>query len=216
LADKADGTQLTEILTDGRASLEEQIRERLQGRVAALRMGIEILPQGVCLQEIHPPLAVVEAFRDVSSAFKEMARLKNEGEAFSRDRVIKAAGDAAYRELSAGAVAMDDGLWQRLRPELAGEAVAELNVARAFAAGKEQAAAGGAESFALVEAAHAAAPRLTEWRLWAEAWGESLPGKTKLILDASSGGRRHLLLGVPPALSEQLLPLLKPNPPDPP
>jgi hypothetical protein len=41
-------------------------------------LGIEVLPDGVCLQEIHPPLAVVSAFRDVSSAFKEKERMKNE------------------------------------------------------------------------------------------------------------------------------------------
>ncbi len=130
LADKADGRQLAEVLTDGRAALEQQIRDRLQQRVGALGLGIEVLPEGVCLQEIHPPLAVVDAFRDVSSAFKEMARLKNEAEAFYRDRVIKAAGEAAYQELSATAAVVDDDMWQRLRPELAGEAAAELNAAR--------------------------------------------------------------------------------------
>lgn len=212
LADKADGRPLAEVLTDGRAPLEQRIRDRLQQRVSALDLGIEVLPEGVCVQEIHPPLAVVDAFRDVSNAFKEMARLKNEGEAFYRDRVIKTAGDAGYQELSGTAAVIDDDMWQRLRPELAGEAAAELNTAQAFAAGKEQTAAGGAESFALVEAAHAAAPQLTEWRLFLEALGAALPGKDKLILDAPGGGRRHLLLGVPPGLSEQLLPLLKPTP----
>ena len=127
---------LAEVLTDGRASLEQQLRDRLQQRVDALGLGIEVLPQGVCLQEIHPPLAVVDAFRDVSSAFKEMARLKNEAEGFYRDRLIKAAGDEAYRELSAAGAEVNDELWQRLQPELAGEAAAELNVAQAFADGQ--------------------------------------------------------------------------------
>ena len=40
----------------------------------------------------------------------------------------------------------------------------------------------------------------------------ALPGKTKLILDAPGGGRRHLLLGVPPGLSQPLLPPLQPSP----
>ena len=177
LVDKADGRQSAEVLTDGRAMLEQQIRDRLQQRVGVLGLGIEVLPEGVCLQEIHPPLPVVDAFRDVSSAFKEMARLKNEAEAYYRDRVIKAAGEVAYQELSATSAVVDDDLWQRLRPELSGEAAAELNVAQAFAVGKEQTAAGGAESFALVEAAHAAAPQLTEWRLFLETLGRRCPAR---------------------------------------
>ena len=127
-------------------------------------------------------------------------------------RLIKTAGDEAYRELSSAGSAVTDELWLRLQPELAGEAAAELNAAQAFAIGRQETATGGAESFAMVEAAHASAPRLTEWRLFVETLAAALPGRTKLILDGPASGRRHLLLGMPPGLSDQLLPLLKPNP----
>lgn len=214
LVDKAEGTAVAEVLTQGREPLEQQLRDRLQLRVEALGLGVEILPQGVCLQDIHPPLAVVDAFRDVSSAFKEMAQLKNEAEAYYRDRLIKTAGEAAYRELSASGVTVTDELWLRLQPELAGEAAAELSAAQAFAVGKRETAAGGAESYALVEAAHASSPALTEWQLFVETLAAILPGRSKLILDGAANGRRHLLLGMPPGLNEQLLPLLKPSPPE--
>jgi regulator of protease activity HflC (stomatin/prohibitin superfamily) len=211
LMDNADGKQLAEILTDGRAQLETQIRERLQHRIDELQLGVHLLPEGVCLQEIHPPLAVVSAFRDVSSAFKEKERLKNEAEAYYRDRVIKAAGEAVYGELSISGTQVDDQLWERLSMQLAGEVSSEINAARGFADAQQYLATGGAESFALTEAAHAADPRITEWRMYMEALTETLPGKKKLILDCQGKGRRHLLLGLRQNLADQLSPLLEPE-----
>ena len=175
------------------------------------QLGIQLLPEGVCLQEIHPPLAVVSAFRDVSSASKEKERLKNEAEAYYRDRVIKAAGEAVYRELSVPGTKVDDQLWERLSTQLAGEASSEINAARAFADAQQHLATGDAESFALTEAAHAADPQITEWRMYMEALIETLPGKKKLILDSKGKGRRHLLLGLRQNLADQLSPLLGPE-----
>jgi Cu+-exporting ATPase len=216
LTDTADGGLLAEILTSGRGELERQIRERLDRRVSSMGLGIELLPDGVCLQEIHPPLAVVGAFRDVSSAFKEKERMRNEGQAYYRDKVIQAAGEAAWRELSEAETSaeLSDELWHELRTGLAGEAAAEINAAHAFADGKRATASGDAESFVLVENAHSAAPRLTEWRMFLETLAEAMPGKKKLILDARSGGRRHLLLGLPRGQASDLMPLLEPNSPE--
>ena len=212
LRDAADGDQLAEILTSGRGDLEQRIRDVLQERVESLGLGIEVLPDGVCLQEIHPPLAVVSAFRDVSSAFKEKERMKNEAEAYYRDKVIQAAGEEAWRELSAAGSEVDDDLWRRLREVLSGEASTEINAAAAFAAEKEELATGDAKSFALVENAHSAAPRLTEWRMFLETLAEAMPGKKKIILDARTGGRRHLMIGLPESLPPGLLPLTESNP----
>ncbi len=212
LTDSTDGDQLAEILTSGRGDLEQTIRDLLQERVESLGLGIEILPHGVCLQEIHPPLAVVSAFRDVSSAFKEKERMKNEAEAYYRDKVIQAAGEEAWTELSTAGSEVDDDLWIKLREVLSGEASAEINAASAFAAEKEELATGDAASFALIENAHAAAPRLTEWRMFLDTLGEAMPGKKKIILDARSGGRRHLMIGLPESLPSGLLPLTESNP----
>jgi len=216
LTDAADGDQLAEILTSGRSELERQIRGRLDRRVSSLGLGIKLLPDGVCLQEIHPPLAVVRAFRDVSSAFKEKERMKNEAQAYYRDKLIQAAGEAAWRELSEAEAGseLNDELWSELRTRLAGEAAAEINAAHAFADEQQAAASGDAESFVLVENAHSAAPRLTEWRMFLETLAEAMPGKRKLILDARTGGRRHLLLGLPDAQASELMPLLEPNSPE--
>jgi len=212
LTDATDGNQSAEILTSGRGDLEQRIRDVLQERVDSLELGIEVLPHGICLQEIHPPLAVVSAFRDVSSAFKEKERMKNEAEAYYRDKVIKAAGETAWAELSAAGSEVDEALWTKLRAVLSGEASAEINAASASAIEQEELATGGAQSFALIKNAHAAAPRLTEWRMFIEALSEAMPGKKKIILDARSGGRRHLMIGLPEFLPSGLLPLTESNP----
>jgi Cu+-exporting ATPase len=208
LADHAESARErdAEILTRGRGTLEQQIRADLQAQADALGLGLQVLPQGVCLEDVHPPLVVVPAFRDVASAFKEKERLRNEAEAYQRDKVIKAAGEPAWRMLATTTNGLDDARWAQLKPQLAGEAAAELNAARAFAAAREDQARGDAASFAARAAARATAPELTDWRLYTDAVSESLPGRKKLILDVRSTGRRHLLLGIPAQLAPLTVP----------
>ena len=200
-----------ELLTRGRTRLESQVQSRLQSQADLLQLGVEILPRGVCLQDVHPPLAVVAAFRDVSSAYKEMERMRNEGDAYRRDKLIQTAGEAAWRELSKDGCELNDEMWNKLQSSLAGEAVSELNGARAFAADREQTAAGDAAGFSLQQAAHAAAPRITEWRLFMDTWGESLAGKRKLVLDRDAAGRRHMLLGLPKEVPAPIGPFIAPT-----
>jgi membrane protease subunit HflK len=200
----------TELLANGRGLAERQIRERLQARVDELQLGLEILPEGVCLQDLHPPRSVVSAFRDVSSAFKEKEQMKNEAEAYYRDKLIQAAGEPAWRELSALQSDLDDeawaALWQRLQPQLSGEAAAALNQAIAAAADRTLRAEGDATSFQRKAAARDTDPHLTEYRLYLEAVEAALPGKRKLILDQRQAGRRHLLLNFPSGLPEPYAP----------
>lgn len=196
LADeRAAGSAQSEILTTGRGGLERIIGERLRARAEALQLGVEILEHGVCLADVHPPLEVVDAFHDVSSAFKQRERMKNEADAFRRDRVIKAGGRAAWRELAAEGAELTDERWQRLRPKLEGEAAAELFSAEAFAVAAQERANGEAAGFSALQAAHASAPELSEWRMVSDALSAALPGKNKLILDARARGRRHLFFG---------------------
>src|SRR5207249_2618109 len=105
----ADGNSAAaEILTTGRGPLEQEIRDRLQTQADALGLGVEVLPGGVCLQDVHPPLAVVGAFRDVSSAFKERERMKNEADAYHRQMVIRAGGLAVWNKLFAAPTDLSD------------------------------------------------------------------------------------------------------------
>ncbi|HVX12815.1 MAG TPA: cation-translocating P-type ATPase family protein [Pirellulales bacterium] len=187
-----------EILTTGRGHLEREIRQTLQAELDRLHVGVELLDDGVCLIDVHPPLAVVDAFRDVSSAFKERERRKNEADAYLRDRVIKAGGVAAWREVAAGSGEWTDERWSQLRPGLAGEAASELALAAASAEERQELAAGEAAGFLLVQAGHATNPELTEWRMLYDTLSAALAGKRKLILDNHTGSRRHLFLGRPP------------------
>jgi regulator of protease activity HflC (stomatin/prohibitin superfamily) len=169
----------------------------LQARADALGLGVEILAHGVCLEDVHPPLPVVSAFRDVSTAFKEKERMKNEADAYQRQMVIGAGGLEAWRAWSSEETELTDEAWTRLRPQLEGEAAAEIAAAEAFADDQQQQAAGNAASFLLTEAAHSALPQLTEWRMFLDTLSAALPKKNKLILDAKSSGRRHLFFGLP-------------------
>jgi Cu+-exporting ATPase len=215
LRDVAGDAQAKEILASGRGALEREVRDRLQARVDDLRLGIEILPDGVCLQDLHPPRNVVAAFRDVSSAFKEKERMRNEATAYYREKLIQAAGEAAWRALSECVADLDDAewaqLWQQLQPQLAGEAIEEINGAQAFAEEKTQLADGEAISFQRKQIAHAAEPKLTELRLFLKALEEAMPGKPKLILDRRHGGRRHLLMGLPRDTPGASLPVYDPG-----
>jgi Cu+-exporting ATPase len=212
-ASGAEGRQETdELLSRGRGLLELRIRDQLQMRVEQLELGVEILPSGVCLEDLHPPRAVVGAFRDVSSAFKEKQRMRNEAEAYYREQLIRAAGENAWQKLAAdGHRQLDDegwlALWNSMQPQLAGDAAVEINSAHAAVARQRGRAEGEAEGFLTKLAARATHPQLTEFRLFLETLKASLPGKRKLVLDQRHGGRRHLLLGVRPEQAEQLLPL---------
>ena len=186
-----------ELLSLGRIGLESKIAERLQQRVFALGLGVEILPRGVCVRDVHPPQQVVAAFRDVSTAFKERERMKNEGESYRRDKLIQAGGETIWRELSAESAGLSSDQWKKMRPELAGEAFVEITAAESFAQERRAAAAGDASAFAMEQIAQAAAPQLAQWRLFMDTVSTALADKPKILLDRTADGRRHLFLGFP-------------------
>jgi Cu+-exporting ATPase len=204
-------TESVELLTGGRGPLEDLVRRRLQEEANRLGLGVEILPQGVCLQDVHPPRDVVAAFREVSSAFKDKERMQNEADAYHRELLINAAGEAAWRALAAADAEVDAQIWAAVRTDLAGEAAAEMNAAQAFAVEQQAAAEGDATQFLARQAAQSTEPRLTQWRLFQDMIAASLPGKRKLILGPQGAGRRHLFLGFPKETPPQLLPLIDPN-----
>jgi membrane protease subunit HflK len=206
----ADGEAANELLTRGRGPLEELLRTEIQQRADALRLGVEVAPGGVCLQDVHPPQEVVGAFRDVSTAFKEMERMRNEADAYHREVLIHAAGEAAWQALAASHAEVDPTTWAAVRRELAGEASAEIHSAQAFAVERQALSEGDAARFLARQAAQSEAPGLTRWRLYLDAVGQTLPGKQKLILDPQGSGRRHLLLGLPES-PPPAIPLLQPG-----
>jgi Cu+-exporting ATPase len=193
-----------DILTTGRGAIEARTQATLQARADVIGLGVEFLAGGVCFQDVHPPLAVVPAFRDVSSAFKEKERMGNEANGYYRETVIKAGGRKAWQDLEASGSEVTDATWNALQEHLEGDAAREVLAAQAEAIDRQEAASGEAARFLLTEAAQTGSPQLTRWRLLLDTLCQALPGKRKLMIDSPPGVRRHLLLGAP---SGGLLPL---------
>ena len=156
-------TPLDDLLTTGRQAAEEKARQELQRRAERYGLGVRILR--VKLQDVHPSLEVVDAFREVAGAYEEKNRLINEAEGYRNEQVALARGNAQ----------------------------AQLQNAGSYTLGRVNRAAGDASRFTQQEQAFRAAPGPNELRLYLETMEQVLPGRKKLILDPSKG-RRHLLL----------------------
>ena len=212
--DATDPHRQREILTVARGPLEATIARTVQQRAEQLGLGVEVLDQGFCLREVHPPVRVIDAFRDVSNAFKQKEQMRNQAQAYYRDRIIKAAGERAWKVISRYADQIEPSAWEQLRDVAAGEVAAEVHQAAAYAATRREMAVGEAEAFQARESVHSLSPELTEWRLRVDAIGDALIGKRKLVLDEKAAGRRHLLWGLTPGLPPGQLPLFGEPRPD--
>ncbi|MGH9721357.1 MAG: FtsH protease activity modulator HflK, partial [Bryobacteraceae bacterium] len=159
----ATTTPLDDVLTIGRKKIEDRARSELQKRLDRYGAGIEVLR--VKLQDVHPSLEVVDAFRDVSGAYEEKNRLINEAEGYRNEQIALARGNA----------------------------LARLKGAAAYTLGRKNRADGDATRFIRSEQAYRGAPGPTETRLYLETMEEVLPGKKKMIVDPGKA-RRHLML----------------------
>jgi hypothetical protein len=141
----------------------------------------------VRLLDVHPPVQVVPAFREVASAMEEKRSEANRAEGYANEELPKARGRASALRLG-------------------GEA---------YATGRKNRAAGDAARFRQLERAHRRAANVVELRLWLEAVEKALADRQKLILTGRSGARRQMWLldsrgvtlqpgapGVPPIASQ--------------
>jgi HflK protein len=170
-------SSLDDVLTEGRRQLEQRAQNELQRRLDRYGAGVQVLE--VKLEDAHPALEVVDAFREVSDAFEEKNRLINEAEGYRNEQVALAQGNAK----------------------------AALENARAYSLGRKTRAEGDASRFLSAEAAFESAPEATQSRLYLETMEEVLPGKRKLILDTKAGRRQLMLLRDGIALPNGLRPL---------
>jgi modulator of FtsH protease HflK len=174
-------TPLDNILTTGRNAMEAEALANMQRRADKYGAGIRVLE--VKLQDVHPSLEVVDAFREVSGAYEEKNRLINEAEGYRNEQVALARGNAK----------------------------AKLQNANAYSLGRVNRAEGDAGHFTMWEQQFRAQPGVNETRLYLETMEQVLPGRKKLIVDTKNG-RRHLVLlddGVeisPPAMMPVVAP----------
>ncbi|GAA4134740.1 hypothetical protein GCM10023067_60090 [Aminobacter aganoensis] len=113
------------LLTSGRQSLQQAIREETQSRLDEYRTGLVIV--GVDLQKAFPPANVADAFTAVNTAREEKARLINEARGYANSRLPEARGQAqqvraeasAYRSRilanASGTARAFDLLWDEYR-----------------------------------------------------------------------------------------------------
>jgi Cu+-exporting ATPase len=97
LRDIAAVSSLDDMLTDRRAALERHALSRLRQRMEGYSLGIEI----VDLQwlDIHPPKAVVPAYRQVADALEDRELLINEADAYADRVLLGAVGEQSLRVL---------------------------------------------------------------------------------------------------------------------
>ena len=157
-------TALDRVLALDRSQLEQTSAAELRRGLAELNLGVQI--HSLLLQDVHPALEVVGAFREVASALEEKSRLINQAQGYANERLPLARGESQERLLQASA-----GQFSTI-------------------AGAE----GEAERFSMRQEQYRKAPRTTGVRLYLETVEKSLQGKKKYILDHNSGRRKVMLL----------------------
>jgi len=157
-------------LTTGRAEIERGARALTQAKLDEYDSGLRVV--AVQLQDAHPSVEVVDAFRDVSSAFEEKSKLINEAESYRNEQLALARG----------------------------RALARLAEAAGYTADRANRAEGDAERFKQAVEAFKRSPNVTETRLYLETIEQVLAGKKKMIVDSSRFGRRQMLFIDPQGL----------------
>ncbi|MBI1358027.1 MAG: FtsH protease activity modulator HflK [Acidobacteria bacterium] len=151
---------LDAMLTVDRRGLEERATKELSARMERYHTGAEVL--SVRVQDVHPSVEVVDAFREVAGAQEEKNRLINEAEGYRNEQTALARGQAE----------------------------AQLLTALGYKAGRVSRAEGDAARFTQFEAEYRKAPESTATRLYLETMEQVLPGRSKIILDKGRGRRQ--------------------------
>ena len=76
----------------GRASIEQDVRERMQRTLDSYRAGINVL--GVEIEKADPPGQVVDAFRDVQVAEQNADAARNQAQGYAQQVLAQAQGEA--------------------------------------------------------------------------------------------------------------------------
>ncbi len=106
-------TGVDEILTTGKARLQEEVRGSAQKRLNDWRSGILI--SSVNVESVTPPAEAADAFRDVSGARADASRIVNDAQGYLNDVLPRARGEAT--QLTEGA----EGHKQRVMNQAIGD-----------------------------------------------------------------------------------------------
>ena len=165
-------TTVTKALTVGKGILEGDTARLLQRTMNSYKGGILI--ENVKLQDVHPPDAVKEAFKDVVSAREDREKMINEAEGYRNNLVPKSRGEAAQM----------------------------INNAKAYAKEKVLVALGETERFNLIYEEYTKAKEITRDRILLETMSSILPKVNKVVADKAVGGNVLPFLPIGQALNE--------------
>ncbi|MBS0264822.1 MAG: cation-translocating P-type ATPase family protein [Planctomycetes bacterium] len=209
---------LDEILAEYRREVEDRCLQAIREAISTYRLGIEV--DHFCLLDVHPPTAVVPAYRDVANAMEEQEQSRNLAQVEYARRVLSTGGESAIRALStefrpaqaggpgrstSGNVAdwtLTDDAWARLVDESAGEmllsgqAAARLLEARRSATREWNIATGQEARFSALASVQRTEPELSRFQLYWETLERVLGSRPLTILDPKTG-RTHLYLADP-------------------
>ena len=152
---------LDSALTDGRVQIQNDVADLLQKILDRYQVGVQVV--AVQMQDVQPPKEVSDAFKDVASAREDKQRSINEAEAYRRDILPKAQGQAAET----------------------------VNKAEAYKATRIREAEGEAQRFLAVLAEYEKAQDVTRKRMMYETFEDILskPGMEKLVLPSDAGSK---------------------------
>lgn len=149
---------IDEALTTGKAEIQTDVYNLLQSLLDEYETGLTVVT--VQLQDVHPPEAVAQAFKDVASAKEDKVKYINEAHAYYNEIIPEARGQAAEMILEA-------------------EAYRERLVARAE---------GEAARFTSLLNEYKLSPEVTRKRLYLETMESILPGWDKLLVTGEDSG----------------------------
>lgn len=150
-------TEMHEVLTEGRAILGQEVRDRIQTYMNNYETGIQVTQ--VNIDETAPPDAVRAAFDDVIKAREDEVRLRNQADAYANQIVPEARGNA-----------------QKLLEEA--QAYKERVIAQSR---------GEAERFNKLYAEYALAPEVTKARMYIDTIESVMSNSTKVMIDVDGG-----------------------------
>ena len=159
--------------TQGRADIEGKARERIQKLLDDYQSGV--LVTQVAMQNIAPPEATIDAFRDVQAASADKERSVNEAQAYYNEVTQRAGGEA--QEIVKQA-----------------EAYKEQTVAIAT---------GNAQRFDSVLAQYQKAKAITQRRIYLETMEQLLKGMNKVLVDSKAAGGAVPYLSLNELLKQQ-------------
>lgn len=163
LRHEVGGTEMDQVLTEGREILAIQVQDRLQRYLDFYGTGIQI--RSVNITAAQPPAQVKSAFEDVQRAKEDEQRLVNQAEAY-RNRIV---------------------------PESRGRSQRILEEAEAYKSEVIARAQGESERFLKVLEIYEKAPEVTRERMYIDTLQKVYSSTSKILIDQEGGNNLTLL-----------------------